>query len=72
MMYLFTESLIIFIYNFLRIRIDPLYEGNLYRKIPPGGIPARKIPTHQTSPWKIPPGKLPPTQFSPGILPPFH
>ena len=29
------------------------YILNGSRKIPPGKIPARKIPIHQTSPWKI-------------------
>ena len=35
-----------------------------------GGIPAQKIPTHQTLLRKTPPlpGKLPPTKFSPEIF----
>ena len=38
---------------FWNIRIDTLYEENGSRKIPPGGISTRKIPTHQSPSWEI-------------------
>ena len=35
------------------------FARNGSRTIPPGKIPTRNIPTHQTPPWKIAPRKIP-------------